>query len=108
MCVSHEGPDSSAGATMTGTGPVEHMLVTADRVGVNLNVYHDLDWSKVMPFAVLGGIGGAWNGWPGVALGSVLGAAGSIETQTGLTDLFHFVNDIPVIPGLPGPYLPMH
>jgi hypothetical protein len=108
MCVTQEDETNSAGVEIDSTGSVEQMLVTAQRIGINLDVYQTLDWSKVLPFAILGGIGGAWNGLPGIAVGSLLGAAGSIETQTGMTSLFYLVNDLPVEPGLPGPYLPIY
>lgn len=107
MCVSHEEENSSAGTAIDTGGSIEQMLVTAPRIGIDLGVYQSIDWSKVAPLAILGGIGGVFNGLPGIALGSALGATTGVETQAGLTNLFQLEYDLTLVPGLPAPYIPL-
>lgn len=109
MCVtSDETTESDASATWS-SGGLEEMVVTAPRIGINLETLQNIDWTKVAPLAVIGGIGGIYNGLPGITLGSILGAATSLETQdgVGILNLFQLENDIVYVPGLPAPYIPL-
>lgn len=113
MCVSSEesgDPTVLGTAGVSGTGSIPEIVVTAPRIALSQDVIASVDWAEVATLSGIAGLGGLHQGGIGGALvGAATGAAAGIETQEGvdLTDLFEIRNDMPVIPGLPGPFVPL-
>ncbi|MFU8814550.1 MAG: hypothetical protein ACNA7W_04330 [Pseudomonadales bacterium] len=100
---------STTSTSTTSTSSLEQIVVTAPRISINQDMFQNIQWSDVVPLTLLGGVGGVFNGIPGILLGAAVGTATAIETQddTSLVDLFQLENDMIFIPTLPGAYIPM-
>lgn len=110
MCVTYD-EDTTVTSTSTTdpTSGLEQIVVTAPRISVNMDTFQNIQWSEVVPLAFLGGVGGIFNGVPGILLGATIGAATGVETQddVNLVDLLQIERDLVFIPTLPGAYIPM-
>lgn len=113
MCTS--GDEDEGGATAEAGGSyagaeVPEIVVTAPRIGLDQVTIDAVDWSEVARLSAIGIAGGAiTGGWTALATG-LTGAAAAIESQDGidLEDLFEIKDDMIVIPGLTGPYVPIY
>jgi hypothetical protein len=108
MCVTYD-EDTTVTSTSTTTSGLEEIVVTAPRISINMDTFQNIQWSEVVPLTFLGGVGGIFNGVPGILLGATIGAATGIETQdnVNLVDLLQIENDLVFIPTIPAPYIPM-
>lgn len=113
MCTSGDeeegGASTSTGGSYSG-GEVPEIVVTAPRIGLDQTTIDSIDWSEVARLGAIGLTGGAVTGvWTSLAAG-LTGAAAAIESQDGidLEDLFEIKDDMIVIPGLTGPYVPIY
>lgn len=110
MCVAgEEEPGGSVGGG--GGGSIPEIVVTAPRIGINIDVFQAIDWDEVGKLSAVGAFGGAVSGgWWGLIGGAATGAAAAIESQPNidLEDLFQIKNDMVLIPGVPGGYLPLY
>lgn len=110
MCLAGEeqaGGSTGAGGSVGGSIP--DIVVTAPRLGLNVDVYHQIDWAEVAKLTGIGAAAGAYSGgYAGAAVGAAAAAATAIESQPGidLENLFQVKYDLPRIPGLT--YVSMH
>lgn len=116
MCVaepqfSNEPLVSSVG----GSGYIEHVSVLAPQVTLNTQMLDSVDWGEVARIGAIGTLAGATQGQvigsiPGAIIGGVATTAVALESQPGvdLSELFGVTNGIPIIPGLPAPYIPLY
>ncbi len=114
MCTSGDDEEggSAAGTTSGYSGAeVPEIVVTAPRLALNQETIDQIDWSDVGVVAAIGAVTGLYSGGIGTALvNAAAAAAGTIETEDDidLVDLFQIQNDIIVVPGVPGPYIPLY
>jgi hypothetical protein len=106
MCASGEEPtDGAQGSIAPASLGAPDMVVTAARIGINMDIFQQIDWGEVGRLTALGvGFGAASTGTLGGAIFAGAGAAATgVEGQPGvnLTDLFEIKNDMLLINGLP-------
>lgn len=109
MCVA--GEEEPGGSTAGGADPLPEIVVTASRLGIDLDVFQSIDWTEVGRLASLGALGGSIKGgWSGAISGALIAGAAAVESQPGvaLQDLFVIKDDMIVIPGIQGGYYPMY
>ena len=110
MCVAGDeesnGSTSTASTTYGGDGDIPEIVVTAPRLGLDQALIGSIDWSEVAPLTLIGGLGGL----AGALTGALAGAATAVESQEGidLVDLVELKDDMIVIEGLPGAYVPLY
>ncbi|MFW6094244.1 MAG: hypothetical protein ACODAC_09745 [Pseudomonadota bacterium] len=117
MCTSAPGIDgnstydgSSVSGWSTSADGVPEMVVTAPRVGLDMDVYQNVDWGEVGRLTAIGTAAGAYTGIGGAAVTGAAAAAGAVEAQEDidLTDLVDVKDDMVVIPGVAVPYTPLY
>ena len=115
MCVAGDeesnGSTSTASTTYGGEGDIPEIVVTAPRLGLDQALIGSIDWSEVAPLTLIGGLAGIPNGGlAGALTGALAGAATAVESQEGidLVDLVELKDDMIVIEGLPGAYVPLY
>lgn len=104
MCTSAEEPGEQSGVAPAHLGPVD-IAVVAPRIGIDMDVFSQIDWGEVARLAGLGaGFGSALGGLKGAIVGGAGAAATAVESQPGinLDDLFEIKNDMILINGVPG------
>ena len=113
MCTSGDEEEGGASTGSTGSdsgGELPEIVVTAPRIGLDQETIDSVDWTEVARLSVIGLAGGSiTGGWTALAAG-LTGGAAAIESQDGidLEDLFEIKDDMIVIPGLTGPYVPIY
>lgn len=115
MCVAGDeesnGSTSTASTTYGGDGDIPEIVVTAPRIGLDQEIIESIDWSEVAPLTLIGGLAGIANGsLTGALTGALAGAAAAVESQEDidLVDLLELKDDMVVIEGLPGAYVPLY
>lgn len=119
MCVAGEetlevssggtGGTSGTSGTEYYGGAVPEVVVTADRIGIDMDVFDAIDWTEVLPLTMTGLLGGLGGGLIGGLTGEIAGTLGAIESQEGvdLVDLVEIKNDMVYVPGIFHPYTPL-
>lgn len=110
MCLAAE--EEPGGSTAGSGASVPEILVTAPRVGIDLETFQRIDWAEVGKAAGIGAIGGLLTGGnlASGAGGGVTAGAAAVEALPGvdLEDLFVIKNDLVYVPGGYFPYMPIY